>query len=95
MVLPLAKERWLPEWHPDKVDACRKPVADLELKILGVLYVLGTGNSNFQEVSKKTDISEEVHCCFFMNWLSKMASIKEEFVQFPQDNDSYSFVVDE
>ncbi len=64
-VLALAKERWWPKWHADKVDTCLKPVADLELKRLGALHVVGTGNSQFQ-VSEKTDISEEVHRCFLL-----------------------------
>lgn len=93
-VLALAKERWWPQWHADKVDACLKPVADLELKLLGALYVVGTGNSQFQ-VSEKTDISEEVHRCFYIDWLAKMKSVKDEFIYFPQDDEAYQFIVEE
>jgi hypothetical protein len=50
----MARERWWPNWHPDKVDAFGREVGDLELKILGCLYVLGTGNAQFQ-VSENTD----------------------------------------
>jgi hypothetical protein len=40
--------------------------------------MLGTGYSQFQ-VSQLTNISEEVHRCFILSWLSKMASVKAEF----------------
>lgn len=39
-ILGMARERWWPNWHPDKVDAFGREVGDLELKILGCLYVL-------------------------------------------------------
>jgi hypothetical protein len=56
----MARERWWPNWHPDKVDAFGRELGDLKLKILGCLYVLGTGNAQFQ-VSENTNLSEEVH----------------------------------
>jgi hypothetical protein len=43
-----SKERWWPEWTPDKVDAAGKLVSSLELNILGTLYVLGTGATQHQ-----------------------------------------------
>jgi hypothetical protein len=46
--------------------------------------VLKTGNTQFQ-VSEMTDLSEEVYCCFFLDWISKMLSIKAEFIQYPRD----------
>jgi hypothetical protein len=61
------------------VDACHRLVGDLELKILGCLFVLGTGSTQFQ-VSEKKDLSEEVHRCFVLDWISKMSSIKVEFI---------------
>ena len=92
-ILGMAKERWWRSWHPDKVDAFGREVGDLELKILGCLFVLATGNSQFQ-VSEKTDLSEEVHRQFFLVWLANMASTKPEFIHFPLDDDGYRFVVD-
>lgn len=92
-LLPMAKQRWWPSWHAEKVDACRRLVGDLELKIFGCLFVLGTGNNQFQ-VSEKTDLSEEVHRCFFLDWIAKMASIKLEYIHFPWDEHEYRFVVD-
>ena len=93
-LLTMTVQRWWPTWTTDKVDACGRPVSDVQLKLLGCLFVLGTGSSQFQ-VSELTDISEEVHRCFFLSWLSKMASIKHEFIYFPVDDKSYRFVVDE
>ena len=93
-LLTMTVQRWWPTWSTDKVDACGRPVSDIQLKLLGCLHVLGTGNSQFQ-VSELTDISEEVHRCFFLSWLSKMASVKAEFIYFPVDDESYRFVVDE
>jgi hypothetical protein len=44
-LLAMAKQRWWPSWHAEQVDACRRLVGDLELKILGCFFVLGTGNT--------------------------------------------------
>ena len=55
-----ANTRWWTEWKPDKVDAAGKLVSSLELKVLGALYVLGNGATQFQ-VSIQTNLSEEVH----------------------------------
>ena len=57
------------------------------------LFALGTENTQFQ-VCKKTDLNEEVHRCFFLDWISKMLSIKAEFIQYPRDEHEYWFVVD-
>ena len=92
-ILGKAKERWWPNWHPNKMDAFGRDVGDLELKILGCLYVIATGNLQFQ-VSKKMDLSKEVHMQFFIVWLANMSSTKPEFIHFPLDNDGYRFVVD-
>jgi hypothetical protein len=93
-ILGMAKERWWPNWHPNNMDAfLGRDVGDLELKILGCLYVIATGNLQFQ-VSEKMDLSKEVHMQFFIVWLANMSSTKPEFIHFPLDNDGYRFVVD-
>jgi hypothetical protein len=92
-ILGMAKQRWWPSWHPNKMDAFGRDLGDIELKILGCLHVIATGNSQFQ-VSEKTDLSKEVHIRFFIVWLANMASTKPEFILFPLDNDGYRFVVD-
>jgi hypothetical protein len=40
-ILHLAIENWWPDWSEDKVDACGRPVSNLELKLLGALFTLG------------------------------------------------------
>ena len=55
---------WWPDWHDLKVDAFGRPVAYLELKLLGALCTLGNLTTHFM-VSLQTNASEEVHRKFF------------------------------
>jgi hypothetical protein len=86
--------RWWTEWTPDKVDAAGKLVSSLELKVLGALYILGNGATQFQ-VSVQTNLSEEVHRTFFLSWISKMSSIKGEYIFMPATDDQFERVVGE
>ena len=89
-----ANTRWWTEWKPDKVDAAGKLVSSLELKVLGALYVLGNGATQFQ-VSIQTNLSEEVHRSFFLSWISKMSSIKDEYIFMPTTDEQFEKVVGE
>jgi hypothetical protein len=82
-LLHLARSRWWSAWRPDKTDVYSKPVADLELKLLGALFTLATAATHYV-VSTNTNISGEVHRTFFNQWIEKMASIKEEFIYMPK-----------
>jgi hypothetical protein len=93
-LLPLAISRWWPTWRPDKTDVYSKPVADLELKLLGALFTLGTAATHYV-VSTNTNISGEVHRTFFNEWIKHMASIKEEYIYMPRDMVEYNTVVGE
>jgi Plant transposon protein len=93
-ILPMAIQRWWPNWHADQVDAFHRRVGNLELKILGCLWILSTGSVQFQ-ASEHSGLSEEVHRTFFLDWTAKMSSCESEFIHFPRDEDSYRFVVDE
>ena len=42
-LVSMAEGRWWQEWTPQKVDAAGKLVSNLELKLLGALFVLGNG----------------------------------------------------
>ena len=46
-LVSMAKDRWWQEWTPQKVDAAGKLVSNLELKLLGALFVLGNGCSHY------------------------------------------------
>jgi len=59
-LVQVSKERWWRDWTPDKVCNAGKLVSSLELKVLGALYVLGTGASQHQ-VGVQTHLSKEVH----------------------------------
>ena len=89
-----AKDRWWPEWTPEKVDAAGKLVSSLELKVLGALYVLGTGATQHQ-VGVQTNLSEEVHRCFFLSWTAKMSSIQKEYIFMPTNEEQFARVVGE
>jgi Plant transposon protein len=93
-ILGMATARFWPTWDYLKVDAFHKPICDLELKLLGALYVLANGATHFS-VSELSYMSEEVHRCFFLTWTSHMASVKDEFIHFPRDDAEYNFVVEE
>jgi Plant transposon protein len=93
-LLTLAITKWWPEWHSNKLDSWGRPVGDLELKILGALYMLGTAASPFV-VSSNTNLSEEVHRVFFLDWIEKMLSLKDEFIYLPRNREEYDFVVGE
>ena len=81
-VLAMAKDRWWPTWHDKEVDAFGRLICDLELKLLGALFVLANGSTHFT-VSEFTDMSEEVHRKFFITWLGHVASVKDEFIYSP------------
>jgi hypothetical protein len=93
-LLFLAMSRWWPTWRPDKIDVYAKPVADLELKLLGALFTLGTAATHYV-VSTNTNISGEVYRTFYNQRIENMASIKEEFVYMPRDMEEYTSVVGE
>jgi hypothetical protein len=81
------------DWTPNKIDAAgRGIVSSLELKILGALFLLGSGCAQYI-VSSQTNLSEEVHRVFFLQWVSKMASIKTEFIYMPEDKATFEKVV--
>jgi hypothetical protein len=93
-LVAMARERWWRDWSPQKVDASGRIVSNLELKILGCLFVLGTGCCQFI-VSTQSNISEEVHRKFFLAWTSNISHIKEEFVYMPKDDARFQAVVGE
>jgi hypothetical protein len=77
VLVGLCKQRWWADWAPEKVDAAGKLVSNLELKVLGALYVLGIGATQLQ-VGVQTSLSEEVNRCFFLSWIAKMSSMHKE-----------------
>jgi len=79
-LLDLAVEKWWPLWKANKVDCCGLPVGDLELKLLGALFILGTAATHFV-VSMNTNLSEETHRSFI--YMSRSY------------DEQYSFVVNE
>ncbi len=56
--------------------------------------MLGTAATPFV-VSSNTNLSEEVHRVFFLDWIDKMSLLKEDFIYMPRNRDEYNFVVDE
>ena len=63
-LINMARERWWCDWTPDKVDASGRLVSDLELQLLGVLFILGNGNTHYF-VSTQTNMSERGTSSFF------------------------------
>jgi hypothetical protein len=64
------------------------------LKILGALYVLGTDAIQHQ-VGVQTNLSEEVHRCFFLAWIAKMSLIQKEYIFMPMNDKQFERVVGE
>ena len=93
-IFEFAVRMWWPDWKEYKVDAFGRPVAYLELKLLGCLNVLGHG-ADHSSVSLQTNISEEVHRTFFVRWIGLMASVKEKFIYMPHEQLELDFVTDE
>jgi hypothetical protein len=62
----IANGEFWTEWTEDRKCRAGKLVSHLELKILGCLFVLATGDSHFV-CSTCSNISEEVHRSFFLN----------------------------
>jgi hypothetical protein len=79
---------------PDKVDAAGKLVSSLELKVLGALHVLGNGATQFQ-VSMQTNSSVEVHRSFFLSWISKLSSTKDEYIFMPTTDEQFEKAIGE
>ena len=69
-------------------------MGDLQLKLLGVLFALGTSATQFN-VSSHTNLSEEGHQRFFIDWTAKMSSLKAEYIYMPRDDTELRFVVGE
>jgi Plant transposon protein len=92
-LMRLAKSKWS-TWRPDKVDSYSKPVADLELKLLGAMFTLGTAATHFA-VSTNTNLSDELHRKFFNQWIVHMSSLKDDFIYLPRDLEEYNHVVGE
>lgn len=93
-LVQLVKDRWYPTWNDSKVCRAGKPVSHLELKVLGGLYTLANGATQFM-VSRHTNLSEEIHRTFFIKWIHQMASISDEFIYMPKDDITYKRVVGE
>ena len=93
-LVAISKERWWRNWTPTKVDAAGLLISNLELKLLGALFVLGSGCTQFI-VSTQTNMSKEVHRVFFLAWVSKMSSIQTEFIYMPSDEVTFQKVVGE
>lgn len=93
-LVDLCKDRWYQEWHEDKVCRAGKPVSNLELKVLGSLYFLANAATHFM-VSRHTNISEEVHRLFLLEWTRHMTSLKDDYIYMPMDEATYSRVVGE
>ena len=94
VLVAISKERWWPDWTPEKLCNAGKLVSSLELKVLGALFVLGHGVSH-HVVGIQTHLSEEVHRVFFLSWLSKMSSISTEYIYMPKTEEQFEFVVGE
>jgi len=93
-LMPLTISKWFPTWDSNQVDCWGQPVGDLELKLMGVLFVLGSGSTNFV-VSLNTNLSEEVHRIFFLGWINQMSSIKDDYIYLPRDETELKQVVEE
>ena len=93
-LLPLTISKWFPTWEPNQVDCWGQAVGDLELKLMGALFVLGSGSTNFV-VSLNTNLSEEVHRVFFLGWINQMSSIKDDYIYLPRDEMELKQVVEE
>jgi hypothetical protein len=93
-LVEMANRRWWCDWTPNKIDAAGRIVSSLELKILGALFLLRSGCAQYI-ISTQTNLSEEVHRVFFLQWASKMASIKTEFIYMPEDEATFQKVVGE
>lgn len=63
-LVELARDRWWPTWNDHNVCRAGEPVSHLELKVLGALYAVANGATQFM-VSRHTNLSEEIHRSFF------------------------------
>jgi hypothetical protein len=90
----LSTERWWQEWNEDNICRAGKLVSSLDLKILGALFVLAQGVSHVI-CSTCSNLSEELHRCFFHEWIRNMSSIKDEFIFMPQDDRTFQKVTEE
>jgi hypothetical protein len=93
-ILDFSERMWWPEWHEYKVDAFGYPVGCLELKLLGCLNTLGMGTNHFF-VGLQTNIGEELHRKFSVEWISLMTSVNHLFIYMPREEIQLKFVVDE
>jgi hypothetical protein len=80
-VFTLLLERWFPE-HDKKTDFTGRPLPPLELLVLGMLRVLGSGLP-FDEVAELNNISAETNRRFFHKFCSKMAQMYPKWIYPP------------
>jgi hypothetical protein len=93
-LMNVAIERWFTEWNQDNICNAGKLVSSLDLKILGAMFVLTQGVSHFVTIMC-SNLSEEIHRSFFLQWISNMSSIREEFIFMPHDDDTFNKVTNE
>jgi len=93
-LVQLTRDRWWHTWNDYNVCRAGKPVSHLELKVLGALYALANGATQFM-VSRHTNLTEEVHRSFFLKWIHHMASISDEYIYMPRDDATNKQVVGE
>lgn len=88
LVLLTVTKQW---YDPTKVNGRGVLCSNLELLILGVLHVLGKNADNHQ-VSRLTNISEEVHRVFFHKWCGWITSLKDDYIYMPVDEDEAEYI---
>ena len=82
------------EWvYQTKHCKCEKEmIIRLELRILGVLKVIGH-NAPFRTLQSDTNISDKEHRLFFKKFINCMFSIKEDYICYPTTQDDLDTVM--
>ena len=66
--------------------------SDLELLILGSLFILGNGSSTRWILQNGTNIDKEVHRLFFRSFVANISSIKSHYISMPSTVEELRFV---
>lgn len=82
-------------WYDNEAtDNAGRKVKDIRLLILGCLHVIGH-DATFRVVATNTGVSKDTQRRFFVRWIAKMASLKDEYIYLPRNEEELRLITDD
>jgi len=82
-------------WYDNEAtDNAGRKVKDVRLLILGCLHMIGH-DAKIRVVTTNTGVSRTTQKRFFDRWITKMSSLKDNYIYLPRDNDELRRITDD